>query len=365
MRISSRFLCTAIATLLVAGANGFGQTATTEPVGFISIDVQPGYNAVGPNLVNASIFQGGVASTSGSTITYSTTGTTVNLSTVLNASKRYYLEITKPNPSAATYLGDVLEIDVAATIASANNVVTIKAASYNTLTTPLPDLTGYSAAIRPHVTIGQAFGTLGNILLKGAGSSGSADRVLFFDRASGGFTTYWFRANAGGTIAEWRSLDSADTTDYSSMSIEPGIGVFVVRQPGNPAVKISFLGSVRTNDLRKPLAQGFNLLAQAIPSNHSPAMLNMTKAGGFTGAGSSASADRILFYEPVTGSYTSFWFRANASGSIQEWRSTNPEDTTNYMNSTTFFDGAKAVFLQKISADADFYFPVTALNLGN
>jgi len=350
-------------SFFLSGAQG--QTAKTNPVGFVTLNIQPGYNAIGPTLVNSPVFQGLVASSAGSAITLSTTGGSINLATTLQAGIQYYVEVAQPNGAVATYLGDFLEVDVATTRAAANNVISMQVASYNTLSSPLPNLTGYSVIIRPHVTLGQAFGTLGNILLKGAGSSGSADQVQFYDRTTGGFQTYWFRSNVAGTIAEWRSLNGADTTNYSNLAIPPGVGVFVLRQLANPALNITFVGSVRTNDLRQPLVQGYNLVAQGLPSGHSPASLGMNIAGGFVGAGSAASADQILFLDPTTGSYSTYWFRANVAGTTQQWRSLNAADTTDYMNTTSFFDGTKAVFIVKTAADGDRFLPITALNLGN
>lgn len=376
---SPRILCTAaIATWiaqtplwLMAGmgllmtATSPGQTANTNPVGFVTLSIQPGYNAIGPAMVNPPVFQSTVAGATGSSITFSQGATAVNLAGLLQPNTRYFVEISGPGTNFATYVGDVMEVDVAATIASANNVLTVKLAGFNTLNAPLPDLTGYSAMIRPHVTIGQVFGTLGNILLKGSGSAGSSDQVLFYDRATGGFTAYWFRANAGGTIAQWRSLDGADTTDYSTLPIEPGAGVFVLRQAANPAVDISFTGAVRTNDLQQPLASGFNLVAPALPVGHSPAMLKMNVAGGFIGAGSAGSADQILFLDPATGGYATYWFRANGSGSVQQWRSLDASNPMDYMNDTTLFEGTKAMFILKTAADPNYVYPISVLNLGN
>lgn len=346
-------------------ASSPAETAISNPVGFVTLSIQPGYNVIGPAMANPPVFQSTVAGATGSTITFGQGGATVNLATLLQDNTRYFVEISKPSGNVASYVGDVMEVDVAATIASANNVLTVKAAGFNTLSAPLPDLTGYSAMIRPHVTIGQVFGTLGNILLHGSGSAGSADQVLFYDRTTGGFTAYWFRANAGGTIAQWRSLDGADATDYSTLPIEPGAGVFVLRQATNPAVNIPFVGAVRTNDLQKPLAEGFNLVAQALPAGHSPAMLNMNIAGGFVGAGSAGSADQILFLDPATGGYATYWFRANGSGTVQQWRSLDANNTTDYMNDTTFFDGTKAMFILKTADAPNYYYPISALNLGN
>src|SRR5262245_26695431 len=92
----------AISASFLMTNSGFAQTATTDPVGFISITINPGSRTVGLPLVRPSIGAGAVQSSTATVVTG--TSATVNYGSLLSATTAYYLEITAG--SANSYIGD-------------------------------------------------------------------------------------------------------------------------------------------------------------------------------------------------------------------------------------------------------------------
>jgi len=327
-------------------------SARTGLVGFTSLVLNPGYNAVAISLLNLDVIRGRIANPDGvSGNVVMTTSTGVNLGAALKASKQYYLEVVGESVNNLGYVGERFEVDVAATIASANATITLKTSSPTNTISPVPDLSDYGFVVREHVTMAQVFGGTGNVKLSGSGLASSSDQVLFFDNATGGFTTYWFRANAQATDVSWRSTTDGDTTDYSNMAIRPGIGLFVYRQPSAGAITLTMAGAVRNTAFRNPLPAGYTLISPPAPMKHSPAVANMVAANGWKGSGSASAADQVHVW---TGrAFDAYWFRANTTGTIQEWRNTNDADSANHMNDALFPSG-KAIFVRKLQPDPEY-----------
>lgn len=321
------------------------QAPVQNTTGFTSITLTPGYNAVSISLVNTAVFSGGVITPSGvtgSSIVNVAGGTDLNMGAPLDAGKLYYLEILRV-PGTVDCLGARFEVNVAATKLSANNTVTLNLGSPTNTATAVPDLSGCSFVIREHVTVLQVFGGQGNVLLQGATDPQNADQVLFFDRVSRSYRTYWLRNNSG--VTQWRSLNPADADEYSGMPIRPGEGLLVLRRAG--ALTLRHTGTVRTTPFRHALPAGPALVSHGSPADRTPAMGDMTVAAGWKGTGSSGSADVVQIWDGT--SFHSYWLRANTSGSTQEWRSVVPTDATDYTNAN-LLHGDEAMFINSRQA---------------
>ena len=333
-------LLSAIAALSSLGfMHGQPHSSTVGITGFTSVTLNVGYNPVSISLLNRSAFVGAVATPTGQTggvLTLS--GEDLNFNNLLTLGKAYYLEVR----SAGENAGDRFEVDVAATKASANAQVTLLASSPTNTATPIPDLSGLSVVIREHITLSKIFGGVGNVLLQGAAAAALADQVLFFDNATNSYVTYWLRVDNGGAIVEWRSLTPSDTTDYSSLPIRPGVGVFVFRQSAT-ALTLRHLGMVRKDPYLWALPQGFSLVSQPAPVDNSFSSADMVKSNGWNGGGSATSADQVQVWNGTA--FLPYWFRANHAGSVQEWRGFSPADMTNYLNTPALLHGDKAVMI--------------------
>lgn len=323
--------------------------AVSPPVGGMTITFQPGSRFTGMTLVNPAAFHGAVTSSTSSVITVS--GST-NIGALLNASTKYYVEFTGGSPS--TYVGDRFEVDVAATRASANNTITISLGDLKNTMASLPtgaSLSGYSAAIRPHVTIGQLFGTLSNPIMNGSTIVSSADQVLLYNTQLQSFETYYFLRNAAGTIMQWTRVGGGSTNRDNEV-IPPGAGMVVVRNTGTP-VSVSWTGEVRTHAFAQPLVAGNNLVAHPFPIDASPSMRSMTVGNGMTGSTSVGSADTIQF--PVAGVFRTYYLLRNASGTVEQWTLVGGGSTNR--SNELLFSSSGAVVLNKKSADANYVVP--------
>lgn len=335
--------------ILAAGITAFWGTLQAVPhvptlntTGFTSIALTPGYNAVSISLVNTAVFSGAVLTPSGVTAPnlVNVSGSGLDMGTPLNASKLYYLEVLGTLPGSPDCLGARFEVNVAATKASANNTVTINLGSPTNTSASVPDLSGCSFVIREHVTLLQVFGGAGNNLLHSATVTEDADRILFFDPATRTYRSYWLRNNAG--ASQWRSTNLTDTTEYSGLPIRPGEGLLVFRQSTPGAVTLRHSGTVRRTPFRWVLPTGPSLVSHGAPADRTPATGDLIMEKGWKGTGSSGASDHFQIWNGM--SFDSYWLRANAAGSVEQWRSTQPGNTTDYMNSG-LLHGDKALFI--------------------
>lgn len=335
------FLCTA--TVFAA------DVAYTPPVGGMQVTFSPGTRFTGMTLVNPAAVRGAVTNVAGNVITLS--ATSLNVGALLDANTAYYVELT--SGPTTTYVGDRFDVDVAATKASANNSITVTLASRNTLSAvpTTANLSGYSVVVRPHVTIGQLFGTKNNQLMQGSSVIGSADQIRFINPQSQAWEIFYFLKNPAGTIAQW-TKSGGGTTNRDNEVIAPGAGFAVARNAATP-VTLTFIGEVRTNSFAQPLVAGNNLVAQPWPTNASPLQRSMTVSSGMTGSNIIASADKILLNEG--GVYKIYYLLRNPAGTIEQW-TLSGGGTSNRGNELLF--GANAgVIISKISADAHYSVP--------
>lgn len=340
-----------LATLLALSATAAfaADVAYTPPVGGMQVSISPGTRFSGMSLVNAAVYRGVVASVSGNTVTL--TGSGANVGAVLTTGTAYYVEFTAGPTS--TYVGDRFDVDVAATQTSANGSITVTLAQRGTLAS-VPDtasLAGYSLVIRPHVTIGQLFGTKDNQLMQGSTIASSADQVLLYNTQAQGFDTFFFLRNASGSTAQWRKVGGGSTNRDTEI-IEPGQGVAVVRNAATP-VTLTWLGEIRTNTFAQPLGVGYSLVAQPWPVAASPTQRVMNSTGGWTGSTISTQADKFLVYS--NGTFNTYFFLRNASGSTQQWRLIGG-GTTN-RNDEQLFGADAGVMVQRIAADSNHSVP--------
>lgn len=329
-----------------------GDAPAPGAVGFTRLNLAPGYTAIGVSLLHLSQVSGKVASpgVSGNVITLSPPA--VNVGAQLEAAKQYYVEIVTEGTTALGYCGERFEVDVAATKAGGANRITLRPTATASTMNVVPDLSGCHLVLREHVTLSQVFGGAGRVLMKGTDSSATSDQVLFYDNVTNAYKTYWFRSNAAGTSVSWRSLFAGDTTDYSQLPIHPGVGLLVYRQATAGSLSLIHAGQVRTNPFRLPLPAGLSLISPPVPMTHGPAQAGMVKENGWVGSGSTSTADQAHVWNGT--SFGVYWFRANASGSIQEWRSSNSSDTTDHMHNTSLFHGSSSIFVKKLRPDPEY-----------
>lgn len=336
-------LCIASAFLVVHAA--WAGDVTTTPAGAMQYSFPANsYTTMGVPLVRGSVATGSVSGGTASTITINGAQ---NLAAVLNANMPYYVEVTGHTDGVTTAsVGDRFDLDVAATISAASNVICINTSSpNNTAAGDFSGLTGYNLAIRPHWTLASLFGTgLSATFLQSATSFAGADQVHFWNGL--GMSTYWFKRNSAGTIQEWRNTITG-IVNQDSVILPPGVGVFFKRAGSSP-LDVFILGNVRDHKFVQPIATGTSLLASGFPTWSSPSDASLMPGTGLVSAASFSVADQIWIWTGI--GISTYWLRQNSAGTIKEWRNTITGTTT--YTTTQFLDPQRAFFV-KTQANID------------
>ena len=275
-------------------------TVSTPIVGFQKIDAGVGLNSVGFPLLNPDILKTQVTSFASPALSLS--GPT-NVGAMLAAGEPYYLEV-----FSGSLKGDRFDVDTAATISSANGSVVLSASSPNN-TYPLSSLAnqldGQLVALRKHITLEQIQAT-STTALTGSNTASSADQIQIYNPSASTFTTYFLRADG----VTWRG-STTGTASQNKIPVPPGTGVFIKK--ATTAASFVSVGTVRQNDFALPISQGLQLLAPAFPLSYSPASLGADATNGWTGSNTSSSADQIQIYNNSTGTFTTYFLRADGS----------------------------------------------------
>ncbi|MCC6414444.1 MAG: hypothetical protein IT582_00830 [Opitutaceae bacterium] len=337
-----------IATLVCPAAT----VSYSPPVGGTRVAFAQGMRFTGMPFVNAPSHRGVVASNTTHVITLGNGSS--NLASVLTSGTAYYVEIV--GGPAVTYVGERFEVDVAATVASANATLTIASgSSTNTLST-LPDLTAYRLVIRPHVTIGQMFGTKARELMQGSTNLSTADQIVILDPQTQSFLTYYFLRNPTGTVAQW-TLVGGGSTNRDNTPIPPGTGMIVHRKAAT-AVTLAWSGHIRRNAFAQPLTAGLNLIAEPFPVDSSPLERALTYSNGVAGSANLSQSDQVAVFNGI--GYDTYYLLRNPTGTIEQWTLVGGGSTNH--NTQKFFKSTGAVFIRKMIADADYFIPYS-LNL--
>jgi uncharacterized protein (TIGR02597 family) len=291
--------------LVTAAAGSFAQTtATTDPVGFITLNV-PGTSGgatsaltfKGLSMTRPIEYQGSAETVGTNTLVDSEATWTDNQFNGANGS--YFVEITNGTNAGATF-------DIQATTAATKTI---------TLAQSLP--AGAAAPlvfkVRKHWTIGSVFGPANEGGL-GGGDSTSADQLLIFNGV--GYDTYYYQTSGLGGVG-WRKAGDASTNAANAI-LFPEDGIIIKRkQAGN--VNVVLLGAVKMGTTSIPIAPGTNVVSNVYAAN-----LTLASSGLYTGSastglagGASVSADQILLWNGV--GYDVYYYQTSGLGGTG-WR---------------------------------------------
>ena len=343
--MANKLTLSAVGLLSLLAAGTFAQTATTAPVGFVKTTIPAQSNVVvGVPMVNAPVATAAVSSVSASTITLSGTG--LNLATLINDGREYYVEIKDP---AMTYDGDRFEINETTTIAQASGTIMIDTAAITNTMASVPTLTGCSVLVRPHVTIGQIFGTQANPIMSGGTTPEAADTVSFF--ANGTWNTYFFYTTTRGTLVqEWRSFPS--NAFSNNTPIPSGVSVLVSHKKDVP-VSLAMVGAVRTNGFARPLAVGTALVADGFPVAMSLRDRGYLEANGFKSGATSETADNILVWNGL--GYDTYFLLKSRLVTVARWVKFGDAGNTDVTDDKNIFSDVTGCFLVRRNPDPNFY----------
>ena len=325
-----------VSLFLVSCLPLFSQSTVSTPiVGFQTISIVPGLNAIAPSLLNSDVLKSSVSSTSSSNI-ISISGES-NIGAKLTSSEPYYIEVYSGSEKGARF-----EVDVTATISSANSTISLQTTSTrNSRPLALANLANSTVALRKHFTIEQ----LQNSLVSGSGSwvgnnnFTSADQILLLDPNTQGFSVYFLRLDG----ITWRNT-STGTAVQNKAPIPPGTGVFV--QKRNSGLSLTVAGGVRQNDFDQPYNAGLQLLAPAAPLDLSPSRLAASAANGWTGNNNLTSADQIQIFDASSQSFSVYFLRLDGT----TWRGTATGTTAQTSNNIIPSD--RAYMVKRNTADS-------------
>lgn len=302
-----KFALTASIALLVAPA--FAQTtATTDPVGYISLEITPSatagvakYSYKGLGLTRTVAYQGSAETSTGGTTTIvdNEATWTDNQFNGASAAITHFVEITSGAAAGTTY-------DIVATVASTKTLTLAQSLAASVTA-------GSTFKIRQHWTIGSVFGAANEGGLQG-GTSTSADQVLSWNGS--GFDTYYYQTSGFGGIG-WRK-SGAPTVPKDGALIYPEDGLVVKRNQTTP-LSIVLMGSVKLGQTSIPVVSGYNYT-----SNVNAAPMTLASSGLYTGVtstglagGTSTGADQVLVWNGT--GYDTYYYQTSGFGGIG-WR---------------------------------------------
>jgi uncharacterized repeat protein (TIGR01451 family) len=263
-------------------------------------------------------FTGTVGGVSGQDLTFTVSGGSADLSTLL-ASGSFYLEVTSGDNEGHRF--DIVSA-VGNTVTLADDAnLHAAAAPFNTLLGPPPaSLAGDMIVIRRHWTLNELFPPS---VFGATDDRTTADQVQMF--AAGAWVIYWLYDD-GILPARWVRTGDNTYADQGAAVLAPGQGMFFNNRTA--AIPILAYGEIRPNDFVRPLAAGNNLIGGGYPVDQSATGNNsraMSLAAGFFGSRDFATADSFFLWkgDAAAGAsgYDTFYLLNNAPKVplVQRW----------------------------------------------
>ena len=323
----------ALSFVAVAGAKA--QTAVTDPVGYITVNVNgsaSGLSFIAPSLVNKVEFAG--ASTT-------TAGTTINLSgTPLTAGaygSGFYVEVTSGAGAGAW-----------STIASNTNNTIVTAQDISAALSA-----GATVRVRKHVTVGDFFGNTNTAGFKSGTEIAAADEIRILDAQTKAIKKVFYYDD--GMAAQWIDEDFNDATN---LVIPPQQGIFVVRKL---ATALSFVrvGHVKTGPTVLPVQTGLNVMGvtRAVGSAFtlSTSGLKTATAGSSVQSGTEIAAADVVRIAQPSGVLKNFFHYDD--GMAAQWIDEDFNDATG----TQLKEGTSFILVRKPAAGFTWVVPAETI----
>lgn len=258
-------------------------TATTDPVGFITLNVA-GTGGSGSSKIS---FQGfgltraveyqGSAETVGTNFVVDNDATWTD-NQFNGPAGAYFLEIASGTGAGTTY-------DITGTVAATKRINLAQNLAAGVAN-------GVSFKIRKHWTIAAAFGATNSAGLQGGDDSTTADQLLVWNGS--GYSVFYYQVAIpalGGT--GWRS--ASDTfADAGTQVIYPDDGV-IVKRIASAAVNVVLMGAVKTGQSSFPITPGINIIANVYAAPMTLASCGL-QASGITGGDDATTADQVQIW---------------------------------------------------------------------
>ncbi len=313
---------------------------SSDAIGYYRTTLHPGFQSFSVSLVHSPVYSSKISGSVANTLFSSYSA--ANFGTLLAPNTAYYVEVTGgPTGTNDPFVGHRFEVDEAATISRADQVIVIDMAAKANTRGDVPNLADYYMEVRSHFTLNEVFDK--NLLNAGSSVSNS-DQLLLYNGTR--YDTYYVLLVGG--IRGWVLFGGVGSQD--NRPLYPGQGILFNRKSGSAPLEIVLKGKVRANPFFQPLAPGFNLLSEAFPVSASPRDRNAAP-GTFFGANTPNAADQIAIFNGT--SYDTYYlFKV---GSTTGWLKIG---SGGLFTDTDIFNYRGSVFLRRISADADYRVPL-------
>lgn len=293
-----------VAALALISSTALAQTtATTDPVGFVTLTVagKPtgirGFTYLSLSMARTSVFSaqvpvGGVATVSGVTVLTFPAGI-FTANQFSGAGNSHYLEIT--GGSFAGHISDITS-NSSTQITLADDISTAITEGSTTV------------RVRPNWTFATAFGANNSAGFQGGTSSSTADVIEILNPKTGVSSKYFYST----TNNRWQT----GFTDATNAPIPPDAGLRIERK-GTASVSFKLVGDVKLGPTGLLVEGGsstgnYNL----IPNPYPLASKTLANSGlytgnpntGLVGGSSSSSADTLALFNPATGTSINYFF---------------------------------------------------------
>lgn len=303
-RTGLQHLAAALLIFAPVGASLHAQTtATTDPVGFITLNVdgtggtaQSKLSFKGLGLTRPVEYQGSAETVGAKTLTDNEATWTDNQFNGQNGA--YYVEIISGTGAGTTY-------DISATSAGTKTITLVQDLGAGITG-------GVTFKIRKHWTLASVFGAANEAGLAG-GDLTTADQILIYNGQ--GYDIYYYQINSVRGNG-WRKADNG-VADAANTVVYPDDGLVIKRQQATSA-NIVLMGAVKTGQSSIPVFSGTNILANvyAAPMTLASSQLYTNNPSTGVAAGDATTADQVLLWNGT--GYDTYYYLAGSG-----WRSSN------------------------------------------
>ena len=322
------------------------QSVVTDPVGFVNTSIigtngtsSSALTFVGLSTTQPVAFQSTISSYVGGTRMLTPTSGTFTLDQFNGANGAFFVEIT--SGTGAGLLSDI-------TATSTTSITTA-----DDLSAQLSG--GESFKIRKHWTLLSVFGpnaNTSNVVILGTGSASTADEVLFYDRTSQQYITYYYKV--GGVFGGdgWRSTTGPNplATDVSGTVLRITDGL-IVRRKLSAAVTLSLPGAVKLGATQRSVTPGLNIDGDLYASGTTLAnsgLYDPAKPATSLQGGSASTADQVLLYDGTQ--YITYYYKVGGVFGGDGWRSTSGPNPLATDVSNTSLPAGQAIIIRRLAS---------------
>lgn len=300
-----------VATVIAMPFTQAQQTATTDPVGFVTVGITAGTGSAKRNtlfslpLLETDAITGQVAGTitgiAANTISNSNAGWTAGA--LSSPATPYLIQITSGAAEGRMFLISSSANTGGAIAGTANTATTVTVSSVDAAQVDLTTL-GIVAGTDTYKifacdTLSSFFGTPATTNVQGGASAANADTIVII--SNGSAKTYFYSTSSN----RWTQV-TLGSPDASNVPLIPYYGIQYARLPAT-SLNFTVTGAVPTQDRKVSIKNsGPTLLSQYWPVESTLVGLGLQGLPGWLSGASASSADTVLLISGGTAS--TFWY---------------------------------------------------------